>query len=526
MEPVVGRLPSAGGNEDPMYRYGPAGVRADSFQPATDSALSREARKTIRTYRPNQIRNWWLRRSLFEQFAMTSSVVLTLSVVAVGGWVGARISDGVLRGTSGAAALYLTNFVEPHIQSIDTEGSPTPEEASRLDAVSELLKSRRHVVSIKIWRPDGTIVYSTQKSLVGKQFPTTEILPSLDGKIRAGMADFDDDDSEFERSLSIPLYEIFLPLYKSETEKIIAVAEIYEDARALLRDQASAVGGAWLVVGSAGLCTLLILFAIVYRGSLTIRRQRAAIKRRFREQLRLHRHNDELQLKVQEALRRSTEIGDLVQTRIGVDLHDGPAQLMSHVLLRLDEVEGQLQDKPSSARALVEQLRCDTKEALKELRAISAGLFLPDIGDTGAAEKIVQSIVFAHESRTNCKVAYRTNNAPKGLSQNIVRCIARVVQEALNNSYKHSSAMEQSVLLFEDHGVLHLSIGDTGRGMPGDKLANRSPLSGLGIPGMASRVEALGGSFAIRSVPGMGTEVVCGIPIQCSRSPGAGSVTI
>jgi signal transduction histidine kinase len=521
MEPLVGRVPRAGVNDRRLYCSDPAASRADGF----DGASPREARETMKIYRPHRIRNWWIRRSLFEQFAIASSVILTLSVVAVGGWVGARIADGVLRGTSGAAALYMANFVEPHVQAMDEGGSPTPEDARRLDAVSELLKSRRHVVSIKIWRPDGTIVYSTQKRLIGKQFPTTDILPSLQGKIRAGMADLDDHDSEFERSLSMPLYEIFLPLYKNETEKIIAVAEIYEDARALLKDQAYAVGGAWLVVGSAGLCTLLVLFAIVYRGSLTIRRQRAAIKRRFRDQLSLLRKNDELQSRVREALRKSTQVDDLLQTRIGADLHDGPAQLMSHVLLRLDEVEGHLHDNPPPARALVQELRSDAKEALKELRAISAGLFLPDIGDTGDAENVVQSIVCAHEGRTNCKVAYRTENVPARLPREVVRCVARVVQEALNNSYRHSSAMEQSICLFANDGVLHLSIGDAGRGMSADKPESRSHLSGLGIPGMASRVEALGGTFAISSVPGSGTEVICSIPMQCIRDsepPAAG----
>jgi signal transduction histidine kinase len=464
-------------------------------------------------YCPLRFRNWWIRRSLFEQFAITSSVVLMLSVIAVGGWVGARVADGVLRGTSGAAALYVANFIEPHVQSMGEGGSLSPEGASRLDAVSELLKSRRHVVSIKIWRPDGMIVYSTQKRLVGQQFPTTHILPSLHGKIRAGMADFDDHDSEFERSLSIPLYEIFLPLYKNETEEIIAVAEIYEDARALLNDQNYAVGGAWLVVGTAGLCTLLVLFAIVHRGSLTIRRQRGAIKRRFREQLRLHRKNNDLQSRVREALRKSTEVDDLVQARIGADLHDGPAQLMSHVLLRLDEVEGHLRESSSPAHVLVQDLRSDASEALKELRAIAAGLFLPDIGDTGDVEKVVQSIVCAHEGRTNCNVAYRTENLPKRLSRDVVRCVARVVQEALNNSYRHSGATEQSVCISGDDGVLLLSIGDTGRGMSTDKPANFGHFTGLGMPGMASRVEALGGVFAVRSVPGAGTEIICSIPM-------------
>jgi signal transduction histidine kinase len=343
------------------------------------------------------------------------------------------------------------------------------------------------------------------------------------------MADLDDDDSEFERSLSMPLYEIFLPLYKNETEKIIAVAEIYEDARPLLKDQAYAVGGAFLVVGSAGLCTLLVLFAIVHRGSLAIQRQRAAIKRRFREQSRLLRKNDELQLSVREALRKSVQIDDLIQSRIGADLHDGPAQLISHVLLRLDEVEGHLRDNPPPARTLVEELRGAAKEALTELRAISAGLFLPDIGDTGDLAQVVQSIVRAHEGRTNCKVAYRAARVPERLPREIVRCVARVVQEALNNSYRHSGAMEQSVCLSGDDSVLHLSIGDTGCGMPAEKPASRSHLAGLGIPGMASRVEALGGTFVLSSVPGSGTEVQCSIPIQCtggSEVPAAGSVTI
>ena len=389
MEPLVGRVPTAGVTDRPIYPPDQAAFRA-AVPAATEVFLSREARETIRIFRPHRIRNWWVRRSLFEQFAIASSVVLTLSVVAVGGWVGARISDGVLRGTSGAAALYMTNFVEPHVQSMDGAGSPTPEDARRLDAVSELLKSRRHVASIKIWRPDGTIVYSTQRNLIGKQFPTTDILPSLQGKIRAGMADLDDDDSEFERSLSMPLYEIFLPLYKNETEKIIAVAEIYEDARALLKDQAYAVGGAWLVVGSAGLCTLLVLFAIVYRGSLTIGRHRATIKKKYREKLHLHRSNDLLKSEVERALRTSVQIEDLIHTRVGIELHDGPAQLMSFVLLRLDEVEEELRDRPTRTQALVRELRGAVGDALKELRAISAGLFLPDAGDAGNAVSVVK----------------------------------------------------------------------------------------------------------------------------------------
>ncbi|MCK1379616.1 sensor histidine kinase, partial [Bradyrhizobium sp. 24] len=239
--------------------------------------------------------------------------------------------------------------MEPYVQSMDGGGTLSAEDLRGLDAVAELLESRRHVASVKIWARDGTIAYSTQKRLIGKRFPTTDIAPSLRGEIRAGMADLADDDSEFERSLSMPLYEIFLPLYKNETEKIIAVAEIYEDAGALLRDQASAVRGAWLVVGSAGLVTLLALFIVVHRASTTIKRQRSAIKQRFREKVLLHRKNDVLKSETEDALRTAARIDDLVHTRLGAELHDGPAQLISFALLRLEALEQELDGRTSKA---------------------------------------------------------------------------------------------------------------------------------------------------------------------------------
>jgi signal transduction histidine kinase len=130
---------------------------------------------------------------------------------------------------------------------------------------------------------------------------------------------------------------------------------------------------------------------------------------------------------------------------------------------------------------------------------------------------VVQAIVCAHERRTNCNVAYRTGHVPKRLSRDLVRCVARVVQEALNNSYRHSGATEQSVCLSGDDSVLHFSIEDTGRGMSTDKPANVGHFAGLGMPGMASRVEALGGTFAVKSVPGSGTQIKCSLPIKAIR---------
>lgn len=505
MESPVGNVATAANVAGRIPRVDVSSSITGEEESMTERASSSPTRN-IRIAR-RQLRSWWIRRSLFEQFAMLSTLVLSLSVLAVGGWVGTRIADGVLRGTSGAAALYVSNFLEPYVQSMDDGGVPSAEDARSLDAVGELLKSRRHVASIKIWRPDGTIVYSTQKGLIGRRFPTTDIAPSLRGEIHAGMADLTDDDSEFERALSMPLYEIFIPLYKNQTEKIIAVAEIYEDARSLLRDQASAERSAWLVVGFVGLGTLLTLFVVVHQGSVTIKMQRSAIKQRFRDKMLLHRHNDTLKLETENALRTAARIDDLVHTRLGAELHDGPAQLMSFVLLRLEALEHDLNDRPASTGALLAELRSALQDALKELRAIAADLLLPEIGEVGDPSQALRKIIRGHESRTGCIVDFEAVNVPEKLPRDIVRCVVRVVQESLNNSYKHSGSNRQVVRLAYANEMLSLSVRDTGCGF--SNAAPATSQSGLGMPGMVSRVRALGGEFSVITNPEKGTEILC-----------------
>jgi signal transduction histidine kinase len=510
MEPLVGEVSAADEADRQIRRVDSASLRAYEGKPESKRTTS----AFLRIFR-SRLRSWWIRRSLFGQFALLSSLVLSLSVAAVGGWVGNRIADGVLRGTSGAAALYMTNFVEPYVQSMDGGGAPSADDLRGLVAVAELLKSRRHVASVKIWGRDGTIVFSTQKGLIGTRFPTTDLAPSLQGEIRAGMADLEDDDSDFERSLSMPLYEIFLPLYKNETERIIAVAEIYEDARALLRDQASAVRGAWLVVGSAGLVTLLALFIVVHQGSTTIKRQRSAIKQRFREKVLLHRKNDILKSETEDALRTAVHIDDLVHTRLGAELHDGPAQLISFALLRLDGLEQQLEGRPSKARTLLTEFRSALQDALKELRAIAADLLLPDLGESGNLTEMLRKIIRAHEGRAACIVDLDITGVPEKLPRDAVRCVVRVTQEALNNAYKHSGSERQTVMVNYGAGKLRLSVRDLGCGF--SRTTAKSP-PGLGMTGMASRVRALGGTFSVISNPGQGAEILCELLVQSSHS--------
>ncbi|MHB0954449.1 MAG: sensor histidine kinase [Allorhizobium sp.] len=452
---------------------------------------------------------------MFQQFAFAATLVLTITMVALGSWINKRIADGVLQRSAEAGALYMESILEPHVQTLANGGTLTSNDIAMLDEISANFALRQHVMSLKVWLPDGTVAYSSQKELIGRKFSIKEIQPALGGEINGYLSELDADENTFERTLSIPLYEIYAPLYRSGTSEIIAVGEFYENAEQLSNELFSAVADNWLVVGGSAIGMLLILFAIVFRGSALIERQRTALKLRFRQQIRLHRTNERLQANMQEALRETARIDHRIQRRLGAEIHDGPAQLISFVLLRLDEIDAGLTGGPagrSTAREVLSQVRRAAADALADLRSISTGLFLPVVDSSDNLTEIVGAIVAAHERRTGAFVSFHSSDVPAHAPSDVAQCVGRVTQEALNNAFKYAEGAEQQVSMTYADGILHLSIWDAGPGMRPSFSPTADGEDHLGLQSIKYRVESLGGTVEFRPRDGVGMEVACVIP--------------
>ena len=150
---------------------------------------------------------WFKRRTLFEQFALAASLVLGVTMISVGSWISSRIEEGVLRSSAEAGAAYMESFLEPHIQGLASGGPLPPESLAKLDEISSNLALRGHVLSVKVWLPDGTIAYSRQKDLIGRQFDPAEFEPALRGEVQGHLNALDEEENAFERSLAVSLYE-------------------------------------------------------------------------------------------------------------------------------------------------------------------------------------------------------------------------------------------------------------------------------------------------------------------------------
>jgi signal transduction histidine kinase len=151
------------------------------------------------------------------------------------------------------------------------------------------------------------------------------------------------------------------------------------------------------------LAMLSILFGIVRNGSQTIANQERALRDRIDELSGLLAQNESLHQRIDEIHRRSVETNDLVLRRIGSELHDGPAQLISLALLRLDALRpkstGDTGEVPMDD---FERIRGALVDSLAEIRNMSAGLTLPQLDRVTPAEALALAARNPRAQDGNC----------------------------------------------------------------------------------------------------------------------------
>ena len=452
----------------------------------------------------------WNNLSLASQFGIAGSFVLVIGMAIIGFWVTEKIEDGVTRNTAVSTALYMESFVAPLIGELSTSDTLSAEKRKALD---ELLKDNelgRRIISFKIWKEDGLIAYSSRPSIIGQRFPTTpNLLAAWKGEVTAEFDKLEDEEDAQERVQGIPLLEMYSPIREQYTGRIYAVAEFYEIAAALKKNLFMANLQSWLVVALVTLAMLGALSGIVFRGSSTIGQQRIALEERVSELSRLLTLNEQLRQRLQRASQRTAEINESYLRRISADLHDGPAQLLSLSLLRLDALVSVFEQASGADHddSEVQIVRGALSDAIKEIREICAGLTLPEL-DNLSPGKLLINAATAHERRTGTEVALDIQSVPEHLARSIKICIFRFVQETLSNAFRYAGGSGQKLTCHYDNGRLEIAVSDTGPGFDPENVPDGEENTGLGLPGLLERIESLGGQLQIQSRIGEGSRIV------------------
>jgi two-component system, NarL family, sensor histidine kinase DegS len=205
--------------------------------------------------------------------------------------------------------------------------------------------------------------------------------------------------------------------------------------------------------------------------------------------------------------------------RLSRELHDGVAQLVAHLLLRLDTIKELVgADRQREAQTELERLHGIADEIYEDIGESIAGL-RTNVRERGLICAL-QDYVDQFEERHQIPTSLRTDEAADQLSPLEALQLFRFIQEALTNVRKHAGARGATITLTST-GLDQLSvvIADDGQGFtPGSPSSQRNGKARpLGLTSMRERVNALGGTLQVNSQPGSGTQVAATIPLPSMR---------
>ncbi|HEV7335952.1 MAG TPA: ATP-binding protein [Bosea sp. (in: a-proteobacteria)] len=461
---------------------------------------------------PAAVSRHWRALSLERKFLITAALAVGLSMATLGYWVEKRIRDGWVQGMAETGALYLEGFLSNHVQLLEHANRLTPESEAEIDDLLFKTNLGSRVAIIKIWDTSGNLVYSTNKSDSHQKMHPDYIARTLSGSV---VIDTDPDDEKGEFRLSDNsnrLIEIYAPIYKRKTKDIIAIGEFYEFDTRIQKELYEMEFTTWMLIAFVTIVIVFLLYLIASRISRTIGMQQDLLEANLARAAALAKRNNALRRAADRARLNASALNETYLASIGADIHDGPIQILSLMMLKLPRASEQGEQPEELARTIRQNLEPLIQKTLAELRNLSAGLVLPEVEHLSPAETIDLAVT-RHEEHTGTRVARDLMNLPKHAPRAIRVCAYRVIQEALNNSYKHAGGRGQRVTARGDGKMLEIAVADSGV-QSSSQLHRPMGSTKLGLRGMESRVKALRGSLAIIRLQNGGTEIRASLPLR------------
>jgi signal transduction histidine kinase len=203
---------------------------------------------------------------------------------------------------------------------------------------------------------------------------------------------------------------------------------------------------------------------------------------------------------------RVVAAADQSRRRIERDLHDGAQQRLVSLALELREAESTVPPELGELRGRLAKTAKGVAGVLEDLQDISRGIH-PAILSEGGLGPALKTL--ARRSSVPVELDLRLEGR---LPEQVEVAAYFVAAEALTNAAKHADASVIHVDFEARNGIARLEIRDDGVG-------GAHPGRGSGLVGLTDRVEAVGGTLALKSPAGAGTSLVIELPIEAADPP-------
>lgn len=377
--------------------------------------------------------------------------------------------------------------VAPALDDAVLTGDPAA--IDRLDEVVRRAVLDDDLVRVKLWRADGTIVYSDEPRLVGSRYDLgdDQLESMASGAIQAEVSSLDGPENRFERRFD-ELLEVYLPIRTADGE--ILLFEAYH-RYGIVEANADRL---WRSFAPIAIGALVMLQVVQIPLAVSLAR-------------RLRQRQDERE----GLLRRSLESSERERRQIASDLHDGVVQDLAGAAFALSAAARREPDPVADHRVLEES--ADTVRAsIRALRSLVVDILPPDFDQVSLASALHDLALRIPGSEVDVEVSAAALD--DDLPDDVARLLYRVAQEGVRNALAHAEADSVRIVAASDAAAATLEVVDDGKGFGPDALAGRVAAGHVGLTTLRGLVQDLGGTLETRSEPGSGTTLRVEVPLR------------
>jgi signal transduction histidine kinase len=416
-------------------------------------------------------------------------LVLAVLLAVLAAWLSGRAAlDEAVRDARATTELLGSSVVAPALDDSVLAGG-----AAAVDRLDRQIRSRvlvGDVLRVKLWDAEGTIVYSDETRLIGRQYTlgTDERQILEQGGVEAELSDLGKPENLYERPLG-RLLEVYTPVTTPSGEPLLFEAYYSYDQ---VSDRSTAVLASFGPIAAGG----ILLFVVLSVPLVWLLARRLADSSAERERLLLV------------AVRAS----DTERRRIARDLHDGVVQELAGTTYSLAATSRQVGGTPMAPDdrdrlvTALDDAAGGLRRNLRSLRSLLVEIYPPDLGTNGLAAAVDDLVGPLAANGVDVDVQM---DDTADLPGPVVELMWRVTQEAVRNAVRHGHPAHLWVRVSREGGSAMLEVRDDGTGFhPQVPVGDEH----FGLRGLRDLAAEHGALVTVVSAPGQGTTVRLEVP--------------
>jgi putative nucleotidyltransferase with HDIG domain len=258
-------------------------------------------------------RGWAVHRSvtLLRIFLLATAVILISGGVMLGSLLTAALRGQALDDKRASMTQYVDGVLRPEL----VRGDKVHISPHLSHQIREQLRRQPDIVSVKVWRPDGVLVWTNRApQRIGRRFSIGGELGETigDNKAHASIGRLDEEENVAEQE-ALPgkrAFEVYAPVQSDDGRRAIGAYEIYANPKHLEAFIASRKRLIWFAIIAVFLTLYGALSLLVRSASATLRRQAQTLQERSRELMESYRRLEESSLEAIESLNATVDAKD------------------------------------------------------------------------------------------------------------------------------------------------------------------------------------------------------------------------